>query len=123
VCKYLDSDVIVGNALIRQAKKQQRVGIPQISFEVILEFEKTVSARLEREDCYVRFSRDPIAEFEIDYPFFVSRLSLEEPEKWEIKVDRISALCRYFRDGLPSNLASVFEEFDRDDCVPVSTST
>jgi hypothetical protein len=70
---------------------------------------------LEREDCYIRFSRDPIAEFENDYPFFVRRSASNPTASWEIKAETVEVLSRYFRDGLPPSLASVFEKFDRED--------
>jgi hypothetical protein len=120
VCRYLDSDVIVGNALIHTTKLS--LGVQQISFDEILAFEKKVSDRLEKEDCFIRFSRDPIAEFENDYPFFVSR-SVPNPTAWEIKAEIRSALSRYFRDGLPPSLASVFEELDSEDGASMSACT
>lgn len=119
MCRYLDSDVIVGNALIGHAKKETS-GVLQISFEAILSFERTAADRLEEKDCYIRFSRDPIAEFENDYPFFVSR-SNPNPKKWEIKAETFEVLRRYFRDGLPPSLANVFEELDGAECGVMST--
>lgn len=118
VCRYLDSDVIVGNALIQHTKREPS-GSQSISFEVILDFENKVSDLLEKEDCYIRFSRDPIAEFENDYPFFVSR-SDPNPKAWEIKAETISVLSRYFRDGLPPSLARVFEKLDCEGRVAMS---
>ena len=116
MCRFIGSNIAVGNALLTLIATKAKEVCPKksspywsISFdEIIPLIRDSIPEGLEKEDCYVKFSSNPIVEFETSYPNFVTRPSSESRE-WKVEEGVESQLRSYFRDGLSEDITRVFE--------------
>lgn len=100
MCKFISSDIVIGNFVIEAIAKDDFC----IEIEKLYSFDKRLSESLQEYNYYTRFDDMRLLDFSVNYPFFIKSIDqkyiniLNEAEN---KEDFIKLLIRYFRLGMP----------------------
>lgn len=105
--KTITSGAVIGNLLYAALL----YNISEVPINLIFEFERLISNKLELKDYYVSVSEENIQEFVAAYPFLATlsedTLRLDTSDSTALQ----GRLKRYFRVGLPAYVVEVMDVF------------